>query len=282
MSILAYTPRQNPTHSDHFGAFSQALVADILLEACTWLALVGTVSTVAASPFGSSAFTLVVAAAGMTVSIMRHLSHRPLTAPGILDELLTLGLVVAVINNPAQRGMLGVSAALLAWVVIEGLHDVLRLEITSFTTVGRMVILVGVAILVDGRTLPLELPTLLIMLAWVLLEAAWLVVDPRLFRQLTIRFGFTRKQKAILGIVGLSLAVLLVIQAISIFTTVRYYGTTASPDTLRALGKGGYCLQEPWIVAGLDLSFLGLNPMRCFDTEAEWQQALEQRHPNRP
>ncbi len=250
----------------------------ILLEAFTWVGILGAVSTIASSAWNNSVYTLALAAASVSVSLIRRVSARRWTFTAVVLELLTLFFVIAVVSNPGDRGMEAILATLAVWVLIEASRHLLRRQQTIFTGIGHLALLLPIGILLDGRSGDAP-ATPLILFLWAALEFAWVLVDQRFFRETRLPFSLTRPQKRFLVGAGIAVTAFLLASGIRNVTTLRYYDRTTTMETLLQEGRQAslHCLQEPWIVLGIDLSWAGFNPIRCFDSQEEVDEAMRQR-----
>ncbi len=253
--------------------FTRSLFWYVLVEALTWLFLTGVVGTVSGGQSGSSGFTLAVAASGITVSFIRRAGAHRLTFFTLLIEFMTLFLVVGVASNPLRNGLTTVVVALSAWVVIEGIRARLWQPATVISAVGQVVILIGMGVVIDGRTwYGVSLPVALV--AWVAVELAWGLIVRALATRPLLNARLTRRQVALVTATGAAILVALVLSAVVNYTTVQYYGTTVSMDGLRDRWTSLYCITYPWKIAGINLSQIGFaGTTQCFDTEAELRQA---------
>lgn len=276
MNISA--PNHTATVSDGRGnpKLTGALGWPFVVEASTVACMVGTVSTISASQWGSSAYVLSMLAAGIAVLGIRQLSPRPLSPAAAIIELGTLVPVFGIINNPMQRGMPVVTATLLLWVFLEVARSFLRRHETALTAPVSFIIFAGAAIAADGRSTP-GLSTPAFLAAWAVLEVIWILVDHRLFGRLSINFRPTRKQRTLAFLLCAILLVSLIGNAIWNMVTVQYHGTLTTMNALAAEGKALYCLMERWYFLGVDISFVGFTGKTCFDTEAELLQEVNRR-----
>ncbi len=269
--MSAYGPNHTMMFSDgrRNPRLVRALGWSFVVEASTVACMVGTVSTISASQWGSSAYVLSVLVAGIAVLGIRRLSLRPLGPAAAIVDLGTLAPIFGIINNPMQRGMPVIIATLLLWVFLEAVRVFLRRHETPLTAPVSLTIFAGVAIAADGRSTP-GLSTPLFLAAWAVLEVLWILIDHRLFGRLSVKFRLTRRQKALAFLLCAALFVSLVGSAVWNIVTVQYYGAVTTMHALAAEGKVLYCRMERWRFLGVDISFVGFpGPRSCFDTEAE-------------
>ncbi len=274
MSVFSFAPQSVDAPPRRF---SRSLLGYALVEALTWLFLIGMVGTVSAGQSGSSSFTLAVAAAGIAVSFIRRGGAQRLTFFAALVELLTLFLVVGVASNPLRNGLSSVMIALAAWVAIEGFRAWLWQPTTVLGALGQVAILIGIGLVIDGRTAqPLSLSAALV--TWVAVDLAWSLVVRALATRQPFNARLTRRQVTLVTLAGTALLVALVASAVVNYTTVQYQGQTVSMESIRDRWTSLYCITYPWKVAGLNLSQVGFaGTTECFDTEAELRQAAAAR-----
>lgn len=244
----------------------------VLVEALTWLFLIGMVGTVSAGQFGSSSYTLAVAAAGIAVSFIRRGGAHRQTLFTALMKLLTLFLVVGVASNPLRNGLMTVVIALAAWVAVEGLRARLGQPTTIVSAVVQLAILIGVGVAIDGRAAQdVFLPGVLV--AWAAVELAWGLIIRALPKWRPLNYSLTRRQVALVTTTCIAILAALIVSVIVNYTTVQYYGRTVSMTSLWTQESSPYCITYAWKVAGVNLSAIGLGgPTECFDTEAELRQ----------